>query len=120
MWDQVKNPENRFSQRGSFVLCFFTASIAIVKSRDMHWGLLAQKDHKDVNFTSLRLLLVADGANPCTLYHKIPKFSDFINSCCNYPYIQTKRSFLQEISSKGADGMANIVDPDQTAPLGAV
>ena len=31
----------------------------------MHWGLLAQKDHKDVNFTSLRLLLVADGANPC-------------------------------------------------------
>ena len=31
----------------------------------MHWGLLAQKDHKDVNFSSLRLLLIADGANPC-------------------------------------------------------
>ena len=31
----------------------------------MHWGLLAQKDHKDINFASLRLLLVADGANPC-------------------------------------------------------
>jgi len=43
----------------------FTASVAVVKSRDMHWGLLAQKDHKDVNFSTLRLLLVADGANPC-------------------------------------------------------
>ncbi len=42
-----------------------TASLAIVKSRDMHWALLAQKDHKDINLTSLRMLLVADGANPC-------------------------------------------------------
>lgn len=41
--------------------------MAIVKSRDMHWGLLAQKDHKDISFASLRLLLVADGANPCKL-----------------------------------------------------
>lgn len=39
--------------------------MAVVKSRDMHWALLAQKDHKDVNLSSLRLLLVADGANPC-------------------------------------------------------
>ena len=56
-----------FTQVNKFT-CFsfsISASIAIVKSRDMHWGLLAQKDHKDVNFTSLRLLLVADGANPC-------------------------------------------------------
>ncbi|XP_053386607.1 disco-interacting protein 2 homolog C-like isoform X2 [Mercenaria mercenaria] len=45
----------------------YKASCAIVKSRDMHWGLLAQKDHKDVNFSSLRLLLVADGANPWSL-----------------------------------------------------
>ncbi|KAK3604584.1 hypothetical protein CHS0354_005416 [Potamilus streckersoni] len=43
------------------------ASVAIVKSRDMHWGLLAQKDHKDINFNTLRLLLVADGANPWSL-----------------------------------------------------
>ncbi|KAH9498576.1 DIP2 disco-interacting protein 2 C [Bulinus truncatus] len=43
------------------------ATVAIVKSRDMHWGLLAQKDHKDVNFSSLRLLLIADGANPWSL-----------------------------------------------------
>ncbi|XP_076441207.1 disco-interacting protein 2 homolog C-like isoform X3 [Babylonia areolata] len=45
----------------------YKASVAVVKSRDMHWGLLAQKDHKDINFTSLRLLLIADGANPWSL-----------------------------------------------------
>ncbi|XP_064108435.1 disco-interacting protein 2 homolog C-like [Macrobrachium nipponense] len=45
----------------------FKASIAIVKSRDLHWGLLATKDHKDVSLQSLRLLLVADGANPWSL-----------------------------------------------------
>jgi len=44
------------------------ATVAVVKSRDMHWGLLAQKDHKDVNLSSLRMLLVADGANPCQLF----------------------------------------------------
>lgn len=45
----------------------YKAAVAVVKSRDMHWGLLAQKDHKDVNFNSLRMLLVADGANPWSL-----------------------------------------------------
>uniref|UniRef100_A0A2C9JSP8 DMAP1-binding domain-containing protein n=1 Tax=Biomphalaria glabrata TaxID=6526 RepID=A0A2C9JSP8_BIOGL len=45
----------------------YKATVAIVKSRDLHWGLLAQKDHKDVNFSSLRLLLIADGANPWSL-----------------------------------------------------
>ncbi|GIY21701.1 disco-interacting protein 2 homolog C [Caerostris extrusa] len=39
-------------------------SVAICKSRDLHWGLLATKDHKDVNLSSLRLLLIADGSNP--------------------------------------------------------
>ena len=43
------------------------ASVAVVKSRDLHWSLLAQKDHKDINLSSLRLLLVSDGANPCKL-----------------------------------------------------
>jgi hypothetical protein len=48
-----------------------SATVAVVKSRDMHWGLLAQKDHKDVNLSSLRMLLVADGANPCNLISSI-------------------------------------------------
>ncbi|KAJ8915782.1 hypothetical protein NQ315_004594 [Exocentrus adspersus] len=43
------------------------ACVAVVKSRDLHWGLLATKDHKDVNLSSLRMLLVADGANPWSL-----------------------------------------------------
>ncbi|KAH1010868.1 hypothetical protein HUJ05_005106 [Dendroctonus ponderosae] len=45
----------------------YRASVAIVKSRDLHWGLLATKDHKDINLGSLRMLLVADGANPWSL-----------------------------------------------------
>ena len=40
--------------------------------------------------------------------------------CCNHAKIQIKMSFHREIYLKGADGMANSVDPDQTAPLGAV
>ncbi|EPB73586.1 hypothetical protein ANCCEY_07322 [Ancylostoma ceylanicum] len=43
------------------------ASVALVKSRDLHWGLLATRDHKDVNLSSLKSLLVADGANPWSL-----------------------------------------------------
>ena len=34
--------------------------------------------------------------------------------------IQIKMSFQSEICPKGADGIANSVDPDQTAPQGAV
>jgi len=45
----------------------FKATVAVVKSRDMHWGLLAQKDHKDINLSTLRMLLVADGSNPWSL-----------------------------------------------------
>ncbi|XP_035660567.1 disco-interacting protein 2 homolog C-like isoform X6 [Branchiostoma floridae] len=45
----------------------FKATCATVKSRDMHWALVAQKDQKDINLSSLRMLLVADGANPWSL-----------------------------------------------------
>ncbi|XP_063240399.1 disco-interacting protein 2 isoform X8 [Bacillus rossius redtenbacheri] len=45
----------------------YRASVAVVKSRDLHWGLLATKDHKEVSLSSLRMLLVADGANPWSL-----------------------------------------------------
>uniref|UniRef100_A0A7N4NPU3 Disco interacting A n=1 Tax=Sarcophilus harrisii TaxID=9305 RepID=A0A7N4NPU3_SARHA len=40
------------------------ARVALVKSRDMHWSLLAQRDQRDVSLSSLRMLIVADGANP--------------------------------------------------------
>ncbi|CAH2035027.1 unnamed protein product, partial [Iphiclides podalirius] len=45
----------------------YRASVAIVKSRDLHWGLLATRDHKEISLNSLRMLLVADGANPWSL-----------------------------------------------------
>nr|XP_022914751.1 disco-interacting protein 2 homolog A isoform X2 [Onthophagus taurus] len=45
----------------------YRATVAVVKSRDLHWGLLATKDHKEINLNSLRMLLVADGANPWSL-----------------------------------------------------
>lgn len=43
------------------------ATVAICKSRDLHWGLLATKDHRELNLASLRMLVVADGANPWSL-----------------------------------------------------
>ena len=42
------------------------------------------------------------------------------NFCCNLPQIQTKRPNLWIFHLKDVNGFANIEDPDQTAPLGAV
>ena len=53
-------------------------------------------------------------------YHKVPKFWDAKKLCCNLPKIQTKRPNLRVFCQNDAYGMANSVDPDQTAPLGAV
>lgn len=57
----------------------FKASVSICKSRDLHWGLLATKDHKEVNLSSLRLILVADGANPWSLSSCDQFVSVFLN-----------------------------------------
>ncbi|KAJ3611602.1 hypothetical protein NHX12_021617, partial [Muraenolepis orangiensis] len=48
-------------------VCQFKAKVACVKSRDMHWALVAHKDQKDINLSSLRMLLVADGSNPWSI-----------------------------------------------------
>lgn len=45
----------------------FKATVSVCKSRDLHWGVQATRDNKEVNLSTLRLLLVTDGANPCTL-----------------------------------------------------
>ncbi|XP_055359610.1 disco-interacting protein 2 homolog C isoform X2 [Betta splendens] len=45
-------------------VCQHKATVACVKSRDMHWALVAHRDQKDVNLSSLRMLVVADGSNP--------------------------------------------------------
>ena len=84
---------------------------------------------------SLRLLLLTNVWQNMTLfswnssktdqhaqvcYRKSPKFSDTQYVRCNHAKIQTKTSFHREICPKGANRMTNSVDPDQTAPLGAV
>ena len=54
------------------------------------------------------------------LYHKNPKISDTQKICCNHPKSWTRWLFLRVIHPKDAAGIAHSVDPDQTAPLGAV
>lgn len=51
------------------VCVFCVAKVACVKSRDMHWALVAHRDQRDVNLSSLRMLVVADGSNPCKSSH---------------------------------------------------
>lgn len=41
--------------------------MALVKCRDLHWAMMAHKEQKDTNLSSIRMLIVADGANPCEL-----------------------------------------------------
>ena len=53
------------------------------------------------------------------MYHKVPKFSDAIKFRCNLLKIQRMRSNLKVFRQKDANGIANSVDPDQSAPLGA-
>ncbi|XP_045356993.1 disco-interacting protein 2 homolog A isoform X7 [Leopardus geoffroyi] len=48
-------------------VCLYKARAALVKSRDMHWSLLAQRGQRDVSLSSLRMLIVADGANPWSI-----------------------------------------------------
>ena len=57
----------------------------------------------------------------CTVfYRKFPKYSDTQIIYCNTPKIWTMWLYYRVMSPNKAEGMANSVDPDQTAPLGAV
>ena len=53
-------------------------------------------------------------------YCKFPKYSDTQTICCNHSKILTMWLYHRVMSPNDADGMANSIDPDQTAPLGAV
>ena len=53
-------------------------------------------------------------------YRKFPKYSDTQKNCCNHSKIWTMLLYSRIMSPNDADGMANSVEPDQTAPLGAV
>ena len=50
-------------------------------------------------------------------YCKTPKNSDNRKNCCNYPKLGSVSSYYTVMGSKDVDGIANRVDPDQTAPL---
>ena len=54
------------------------------------------------------------------VYRNDPKFSDTQKMCCNHIKVWTMWLYHRVMSSNDADRMANSVDPDQTAPLGAV
>ena len=49
--------------------------------------------------------------------HKFTKYSDTQNICCNHSKIWTMWLCHRVMSPNYADGIANSVDPDQTAPL---
>ena len=51
---------------------------------------------------------------------KFPKYAGTQKLCCNHSEIWTMWLYHRVMSPNDADKMANSVDPDQTAPLGAV
>ena len=53
-------------------------------------------------------------------YRKFPKYFDTPKNCCNHSKIWTMWLYHRVMRPNDADGMANSVDPDKTAPLGAV
>ena len=52
-------------------------------------------------------------------YSKNPKNSNIRKYCSSYPKIGMLPFYYRLMGSKDANGMANSVDPDQTAPLGS-
>ena len=48
-------------------------------------------------------------------YRKNPKNLDTENICCNHPEILTRWPYRRDMGPKDVEGMANSVDPDQTA-----
>ena len=54
------------------------------------------------------------------MYRKFPNYLDTQKICCNHSKIWTMWLYHRVMSPNDADGMANSVDPDQTAPVGAV
>ena len=68
----------------------------------------------------VHLLVVFLSRDVILYYRKFPKYSDTQKICCNHSKIWTMWLYHRVMSPNDADAMANSVDPDQTAPLGAV
>ena len=54
------------------------------------------------------------------VYRKVPKFWDAKNVAETTSKFKQKDLSIEKLCPRGVDGMASSVDPDQTAPLGAV
>ena len=68
----------------------------------------------------LALMSHFEGNQLILKYGKSCKYWDIYNSYHNCPKNLTVWFSSAAVQSRDADGMANSVDPDQTAPLGAV
>ena len=61
-----------------------------------------------------------------SVYHKVPKFSKFLNFrapenfAVNYLKFKQRGHTIEHFDQKDANEIANSEDPDQTAPLGVV
>ena len=82
------------------------------------WVLCSDEKINSVIRASLkeRLLKIYGTSN----YRKTPKNLDTRKKYCNCPKIWLIWILHRVMSPKDANGMANSVDPDQTAPVGAV
>ena len=69
-------------------------------------------------FGGLQPVKTQTGLFSCRDYCKTLKTSDTQTDCCNHPKIVTMCFYHRITCQEDADGMANSVDPDQTAPLG--
>ena len=69
---------------------------------------------EDTNSLDGAQLITAD-SHQGPSYRKFPKYLDTQNICCNYPKSWTRWLFLRVMHPKDAEGIANSVDPDQTA-----
>ena len=87
-------------------------------SFDIFWWTFTAKSPSDM-FAIWHVCFPND-ASKYYFYRKFPKYSDTQKICCNHSKIWTMWFYPRVMSPNDADGMANSVDPDQTAPLGAV
>lgn len=91
-----------------FFLCWFTAKVALVKCRDLHWAMMAHRDQRDVSLSSLRMLIVTDGANPCEYGANPCKYA--ANPCDHARPAAFRRGISQPALSAGSS-LTPFVDP---------
>ena len=84
-----------------------TLTLLVLSCRGSNTVHRSRYDHYSV-FSNGRLFLFS-------LYRKNLKHSDIQKRCCNHPKIWKTRLYHRRMLPKDADGIANSVDPGQTA-----